>query len=315
VVLHLRLAHRHTRAIHPQVQRRRQGLSGRRRLDSDFAIAHARLGINYSTLGESTQARQSTLKAYQLRDRASDVERFFIDTLYDRQVTGNMEREQRTLESWAQTYPRDPTPHGLLAGFATRNTGKYELAIDEADKAIALDPDQAAAYTGKAFSELHLNRLADAEVTIRRATERRLEFPGFFLVRYFIAFLSADGEETRRKAALAREKRFTEDMISHVEALALARSGRLQEARRASAAAVDIAQQSGQRERAAMFEAATSGMGSVLRECCRSPTEGNQGSRARQGPRRGLSRRVRAGPLGRCGSIPGSCRRPGEELS
>jgi eukaryotic-like serine/threonine-protein kinase len=226
-------------------------------IDPDFAIAHARLGINYSTLGESTQARQSTLEAYRLRDRASDVERFFIDALYDRQVTGDMEREQRTLELWAQTYPRDPSPHGLLAGFAARSTGKYELAIDEADKAIALDPDQAPAYAGKAFSELHLNRLADAEVTIRRATERKLEFPGFFLAPYFIAFLRADGEETRRKAALAREKRFTEDTISHVEALALARSGRLQEAGRASAVAVDIAQQSGQRERAAMFEAAT----------------------------------------------------------
>ena len=77
-------------------------------IDPDFAMAHARLGIGYSALGESTLARQSTLKAYQLRDRASDVERFFIDTLYDRQVTGNLEREQRTLESWAQTYPRDP---------------------------------------------------------------------------------------------------------------------------------------------------------------------------------------------------------------
>ena len=31
-------------------------------------------------------------------------------------------------------------------------------------------------YNSKAFSELHLNRLADAEATVRRATERKLEF-------------------------------------------------------------------------------------------------------------------------------------------
>jgi hypothetical protein len=42
-----------------------------------------------------------------------------------------------------------------------------------------------------------------------------------------------------------------------VEALVLARSGRLQEARRTSAVAVDIAQRVGQRERAALFDAAT----------------------------------------------------------
>ena len=116
---------------------------------------------------------------------------------------------------------------------------------------------QAPPYSSKAFSQLYLNRLADAEVTIRRATERKLEFAEFFLLRYFIAFLNGDGEDMKRKAALARAKPATEDMISHVEALALARSGRLQEARRTSAVAVDIAQQPGQRERAALFDAAT----------------------------------------------------------
>ena len=64
-------------------------------IDPDFAIAHARLGIHYSTIGEWTLARQSTLKAYRLRARASDVERFWIDTFYDRQVTGNLERQQQ----------------------------------------------------------------------------------------------------------------------------------------------------------------------------------------------------------------------------
>ena len=85
-------------------------------IDPDFAMGHAHVGFGYSVMGESALARQSTLKAYQLRDRASDVERFFIDTLYDRDVTGNLEREQRTLESWAESYPRDPRPHGLIVG-------------------------------------------------------------------------------------------------------------------------------------------------------------------------------------------------------
>ena len=95
-----------------------------------------------ATSESRTLARQSTLKAYRLRDRASDVERFWIDTFYDRQVTGNLERQQQTMESWARTYPRDPVPHGLLAGLATISTGRYELSIAAADKAIALDPDR-----------------------------------------------------------------------------------------------------------------------------------------------------------------------------
>jgi eukaryotic-like serine/threonine-protein kinase len=226
-------------------------------LDPNFAMAHARLGLNYSTFGESRLARQSTLKAYQLRDRASNVERFFIDMLYDRDVTGNLEREQRTLETWAQTYPRDPVPRGLLAGFVAGTTGRYELSIDEASKAIALDPDLAPAHERKAFGELHLNRLADAEVTVRRAMERKLEYDGFILMPYFVAFLRDDAEGMGRTAAIARGRRSTEDMILHLEALVLARSGRLQDARRTSAVAVDIAQRSGQSERAALFEVAT----------------------------------------------------------
>jgi hypothetical protein len=56
-------------------------------LDPDLALAHTQIGFRYAGLGESVLARQSLLKAYQLRHRASDVERFFIDTLYDRDVS------------------------------------------------------------------------------------------------------------------------------------------------------------------------------------------------------------------------------------
>jgi serine/threonine protein kinase/tetratricopeptide (TPR) repeat protein len=223
----------------------------------DFAMAHARLGLSYSGLGESTLARRSTRRAYELRDRASDVERYYIDTLYDRDVTGNLEREQKTLELWAQAYPRDPNPHGLLSGFATGSTGRYALSIDEADKAIAIDPDMVAPYDRKVFGELHLNRLADADATIRRARDRKLDADGFFVVPYFIALLRSDAEAIERTAAAARGRRSLEDMMSHLEALRLARSGRLQDARRTSAVAVDIAQRSGQHERAALFAVAT----------------------------------------------------------
>ena len=228
-------------------------------LDPDFAIVHARLGMYHFNAGESKLSRQSTVKAYQLRHRVSDAERFFIDTLYDRQVTGNMDREQQTLEAWAQTYPRDPRPHGLLSGFVTRSTGRYDLSIVEAEQSIALDPGgaQAPAYATKATSELNLNRLADAEATIRRAEQYKFANVNFFLVRYFIAFLNGDVEQMRRQAGLLRADRSSRDLIAHLEALDLARTARLQESRRTSAIAVGIAKQSGRLERTALFGVAT----------------------------------------------------------
>ncbi len=227
-------------------------------IDPDFAIAHAQLGIFYFNEGESALSRQSTIKAYQLRHRASDAERFFIEMAYDRQVTGNMDREVETLEAWAQTYPRDDTPHGLLAGLATRSIGKYEQSIAAAERAMALDPEggSAPSTNSKSHSELYLNRLDAAEATIRRAEERKLA-SDFFLIRYFIAYLRGDAEGMSQQAAIARASRSTEDLMSHLEALRLAGSARLQDARRTSAVAAAIAKQSGRLQRAALFEAAT----------------------------------------------------------
>jgi tetratricopeptide (TPR) repeat protein/predicted Ser/Thr protein kinase len=225
-------------------------------IDPDFAMAHAQIGFGYSGIGESALARPSLLKAYQLRDRASDRERFYIDTLYDRDFTGNLEREQRTLESWAASYPRDATPHGLISGLALSGTGQYEVAIAEADRAIALDPDLAPAYANKTRNQLHLNRLDDAMLTMSRAAERKLEVPNFLVFQYFIAFLKGSADELERSAAVARKNPATEDDISHLESLALARAGQLQDARRMSAVPIEIAQRAGRRERAGMFEAA-----------------------------------------------------------
>jgi tetratricopeptide (TPR) repeat protein len=226
-------------------------------LDPEFAVAHAQIGFGLSSLGETTLGRQSLLKAYQLRQRASDAERFNIETLYDRDYTGNLERERRTLETWSQTYPREARPRSLLAGLVLSSTGQHELAIAETDKALALE-ELTPTYGSKARNQLHLNRLDDALLTIRQARERKFDSPEFLLIQYFVAFLKGTPEsniERERIATLARKNPSAEDVITHVEALALARSGRLRDARRKSAVGVEIAERAGQSERAGLFEA------------------------------------------------------------
>lgn len=61
-------------------------------IDPQFAMAYANLGLSYSAIGESVLSAQSTLRAWPYRNRVSERERFFIDFLYDRQVTGNLEK-------------------------------------------------------------------------------------------------------------------------------------------------------------------------------------------------------------------------------
>lgn len=143
-------------------------------LDPQFAMAFMYMGRNYSGLGERTLSAESTTRAYQLRDRASDRERFYISAEYDRQVTGNLEKQFQTLTLWVQTYPRDYLAHGLLTGFATQGIGRYEQCLDEAPKAIAIDPNGIFPYVNIVQCNLYLERIEQAE---RAGSGPRLSTP------------------------------------------------------------------------------------------------------------------------------------------
>ena len=67
------------------------------------------------------------------------------------------------------------------------------MAIAETDKAIALDPDHTPAYANKAINQVRLNRLDDALLTVRRASERKLESATMLLIPYFVAYIGRFG--------------------------------------------------------------------------------------------------------------------------
>jgi tetratricopeptide (TPR) repeat protein len=230
-------------------------------IDPQFAMAHAWVGRMYGDIDESDLSAESTGRAWQLRDRASDREKFWITAAFYTQVTENLEKAQQTCEVWAQTYPRDASPHDMLSGIIYPVIGKYEQAVEEAKKAIELDPDLAISYYLLASNYESLDRLGEAENTLQRASDRKLQIPDFLILRYDIAFLRDHKAEMEREAALGEGKSGVEVWIANKEAFALAYSGHLQEARRMSRRAVELAQQSGQRERAALWE-----IGAAVRE-------------------------------------------------
>jgi hypothetical protein len=225
-------------------------------IDPQFAIAFANLGLSYSGIGEAALSAQSTTRAYELRDRASDPERFFITTMYDRQVTGNLERELQTLSLWAQTYPRDSVAHGLLAGFVSHGTGRYELCLDEAQRAMALDSDLIFPHVSLVTCNLFLDRIDEAERAWQRVAALKSAAPNVPVFGYHLAFLKADRDGMDRQAAAGRGTPGGEEMMTHMEALVLARTGRLALAANTSRRAVDVAERAGHREAAATYEAA-----------------------------------------------------------
>jgi len=258
-------------------------------IDPQFAIAYACLGLMYSNLGETVLSVENTRKAYQLRDHASDRERFYITTLYDRQVTGNLEKAQQTLGLWAQTYPRDRDAHGLMSGFASIGSGQYEKSIKEAEIAIGIDPDFTYGYVNLVEDYSYLDRLPEAEKTLRRAVDHKVDLPDLSLLQFNLAFLKGDSAGMDRAAALAKGQPEAEDWMCHAEALVLAHSGHLQAAGKMSRRALDLAQQAGQRERAATYEAgkavweAAFGNASAARQSARAALELSKGRDAEYG--------------------------------
>jgi serine/threonine protein kinase/tetratricopeptide (TPR) repeat protein len=227
-------------------------------IDPNFATAYAHLGLAYSGVGESVLSAQNTTRAWQLREHASEREKFFISFTYDRQVTGNLENAFQTLELWAQTYPRhgEPDPRELLAGLSTKGTGRFERAIEEARKRIADYPDVVFGYNNLAVSNFFLDRFGEAESAIQQAEAHKLETPVLLVFQYNLAFIKGDKEQMDRAIDLAAGRRHAEHSVANSQALVQARSGQLQLARRSSRRAVDLARQEGEREAAAAYEAA-----------------------------------------------------------
>jgi eukaryotic-like serine/threonine-protein kinase len=225
-------------------------------IDPEFAMAHAHLGFFYWNMGQTDLAMEPVLKAYDLRHRVTDQERFFILFLYDRQVTGNLQKELETIEAWVQTYPRDWQAWGVLGGWGTRGTGQYERGIRASEETIRLNPSLSFAYESLAVHNTSLGRFAEAAAALERAAKRKLEVPVFLASRYYLAFLNGDEAAMKREIDRARGNPEAEDWMSHNQAIVLARSGQMRKARLQWRHAVELAQQAGNCEKAAVYEVA-----------------------------------------------------------
>ncbi len=219
----------------------------------NFAIAHASLGLLYGGI-ESELSARSAATAYRLRDRVSEREKFNIEATYYTQVTGNYEKAQQTFELWEQAYPRDYEPPGLLSGMIYPTFGKYEQTIEQAKRAIAVDPDVPFSYVNLATAHQFLGRPAEAEAVFRQAFERNAVFHYTLVARFNLAFVKGDQAEMEQSASVARKSPAAADLLTVTEGFVLAYSGRLREARKKWQLAADLARKRGAQERAATIE-------------------------------------------------------------
>ena len=225
-------------------------------LDPEFAAAWSELAIDYSNQGETALSRQSAIRAYQARERASGPEKFNIEYSYHRNVTGNLEKAWQSIALWRQTYPRDPKAFSLSGGYAANGTGRFEQVLELSAKSVELEPDQLYGYTNQAGALLHLGRIEEAEKAFAVAAAHHASGPDAEAGHYRVALLRRDTATMEKVLAESRGDQDSELALTQVQALAAANDGRLSEADRYSRSAVEMAMRAGLRERTAVFQAA-----------------------------------------------------------
>jgi DNA-binding winged helix-turn-helix (wHTH) protein/Tfp pilus assembly protein PilF len=230
------------------------------RLDPNFALAYGGLAACYYNIGESNLAAENTRKAYELRERVSELEKLHIEGHYYLLVTGDLEKARQVYELWTQIYPRNSTPPNNLADIYN-NLGQYDKSLAEMREAVRLDPADAQSYANLFGGYLFLNRLEEARAMAGEAQAKNLDSPSLRFGLYQLAFLRNDAPGMAEQLAWAAGKPGVEDFLLYSAADTAVYFGQLGGAREFSRRAVASAKRAKENETAAGFEA-----GAAIRE-------------------------------------------------
>jgi len=222
-------------------------------LDPNFAVAYVALGVSYGNLGQASLSAENIKKAYALRDRVSEHEKYRISAMYYTYVTGELEQANQVYELWAKSYPQDLVPPANL-GSIYAGLGQYQKSVVETQEALRLEPNAVVVYTNLAQDYLALNRPDDAKKAIEQAHERKLDGDILHWTIYQLAFFTGNAAEMERQVAWAAGKPGSEDLLLSFQSDTEAYYGRLVKARDFSRRAMDSAVRSDSKESAALWQ-------------------------------------------------------------
>ena len=226
-------------------------------LDPSFAMAYWAMA-NYTA--DTALSAGIARKAFELRAGLSEREKLHIEADYYGSGTGDLIKARRSAEIGAQTYPRDPAFPESLRLYSSA-LGQYEAALKASLEWLRLSPhNNSSCYRFVAFAYLYLNRVEEAEATVKEAHAKGLE-SRLAPVLYGIAFYRNGAPEMARQAASAAGDAGDEEWLLALEADTAAYFGHLGKAREFSRRAADSAGRAGDKE-----IAATSYAASALRE-------------------------------------------------
>ena len=224
-------------------------------LDPNFAMAYVSLASLYANLNETGRASENARKAYELRGKASEKERLFIEAYYRLNDTGELEKAVQVYEQWQQAYPRDYAPYGNLS-FIYMELGSWDKALTQARGAIQIVPDSNIGYVNAAGAYLALNRLEEAGETLKQAEQRGLWSEDMLVERYQLAFLKGDDARMGQLIASGEGQTGAESSLMELQADTDAWYGKLKSAGERSEQAMNSAEHHDSKEAAAGYQSA-----------------------------------------------------------
>jgi len=196
-------------------------------LDPQFALAYARLGTVYSNLGQADEAKKMSSKAYELRDKVSEAERYYIEARYYTTVQTDVQKAIDVYKVWLATYPNDYTALTNSA-LLHKQQGDRAEAIRKLELATKVAPDQPLAFTNLGQTYFEAGEYADA----RKAYESAIllqDSTGARVGLYQIAILIGDSALAEQQISAVAGRRDEVDMVA-IRMFAATYRGRMKEA-------------------------------------------------------------------------------------
>jgi Flp pilus assembly protein TadD len=232
----------------PQFQRAIQ-------LDPNLAMAYASLGTTYHNLGEKELAAENTRRAFELRGKVSEREKFYIESHYHHFVTGDLEKAKQVYELSAQTYSRDAGPITNL-GVVYQTLGQYEKSFENFRLAQRMLPNDAVSYSNTLGVLVNLNRVKEARAMAADAAAKKIDSSGIRFDLYQLGFLQSDDVVMADQVSWAADRPGDDAVMLYYEADTAAYYGQLNKARDLSRQAIAAAGRAQRPERAAVCQAA-----------------------------------------------------------
>lgn len=222
-------------------------------LDPNFAVAYAYLGILASATLEPGLSVKYRTRAYELRGRTSEAEKYWIAATYHKGVTGNIPKAVEACDLWIQAYPRAEMPHTYVGAAVLPVVGQYERAVEEATEGTRLRPDFPVAYAFRIFLNVALNRFDEAKAVYAEAPAGKLRTPYVDVVMYYLAFAQDDTAGMAQHAAKLEPLPRWGHQVLTMESDTAAYSGHLKAARELTRRAMDGAQRAGEKDAPALY--------------------------------------------------------------